>query len=106
MANSTWRSWSASIGQSIVATALLSLIPGGVVTWLVHIQSIWTLPTLAGLGAMLLASASVLAIRAANNLPAKRVLPSPENIESCVRLWLDNYRISVKSDRLAFVGDA
>jgi hypothetical protein len=47
---------------------------------------------------MMLVSGTVAAVRASRNMPPKRVMPNLENIESCVRLWLDNYKVSVKND--------
>jgi hypothetical protein len=98
MEKSTWRTWSESVGQSFLSTVLVALIPGVTVAWLEHIKSVWAAPALYGLGAMVLASVILLAIRATVTLPPKRLVPTTKNIEHCVRFWLDNYRVGVRND--------
>jgi len=93
-----WIEWGKSVGQGILTTIVLALIPGAVVTYLAHIQSVWTVPVLEGLAAALMSTAIVVAVRAWSHLPPSRVRPNPKNIESCVRSWLDNHRVSVKND--------
>lgn len=93
-----FRDWGKSLGQNLLFAVLVALIPGAAVTWLAHVQSLWAVPALEGLGAMLLASGSFVAIRASRTLPPRRLMPNSENIESCIRLWLDSHKFSVKND--------
>ena len=70
------------------------------VTYLSHIQSVWTTPVLLGLCAAALTVFVVLAIDAIRRLPPRRVIPNLKNIESCVRDWLNNFQCSVKKSPL------
>jgi hypothetical protein len=96
--SSGWIEWGKSIGQGILTTIILALIPGTVVTYLAHVQSVWTGPVLEGLVAAFLCACILIMIRAWGHLPPSRVRPNSKNIESCVRSWLDNHRVSVKND--------
>ena len=69
-------------------------------TYLSHIQSVWTTPVLLGLCAAALTVFVVLAIDAIRRLPPRRVIPNLKNIESCVRDWLNNFQCSVKKSPL------
>lgn len=97
MGNS-WREWGKSIGQNALFTVLWALIPGGLVTYLAHVGSVWTIPALKGLGAAVMAVGIIFGTKAMSRLPPRRLMPSTENIESCVRTWLDNYRVAVKNN--------
>ncbi len=97
MANG-WRDWARSISQNIVAALLWSLIPGAVLTYLAHIGSEWANPALIGLAAAFFATGICVVLMAASHLPRKRVEPDSSNIETCIRTWLDNYKIAVKTD--------
>lgn len=98
MDSSTWKSWAVSIGQSFLFTILLGLVPGAFVAYLAHIQSVWTNPLLMGLGAALMVSLIFGVVKAISHLPPKRTMPDTQNIERCVRSWLDNYKVAVKND--------
>jgi len=93
-----WIDWGKSIGQGILATIIVALIPGAIVTYLAHIQSVWTVPVLEGLGAALMCAGIVIMVRAWGHLPPIRTRPNATNIESCIHSWLDNERVSVKND--------
>jgi hypothetical protein len=97
MANG-WRDWGKGIGQGIATTVVLALVPGSVVAYLAHIQSVWTLPVLLGLGAALMIAFIIGIAKAITHLPPKRIMPNNENIEGCVRAWLDNYKVAVQND--------
>src|SRR6266849_7687369 len=92
------RRWIEGISQGIIATVIFALISGGAVTYLSLINSIWTVPILRGLGTIALFCISIFAIKGIRLLPAKRTIPNLKNIETCVRLWLDNFRVGVKND--------
>jgi len=97
MANG-WIEWGNSVGQGILVTIIVALVPGGIVAYLAHIQSIWTMPVLLGLGAALMSAGIVIMARAWAHLPPIRTRPNAKNIESCIHSWLDNERVSVKND--------
>ena len=92
------RRWAESIGQSLLFLVLIALVPSGVVTYLARIQSVWTYPVLTGLAAGAAFSVAILAILAIQRLPPKRVIPTFDNIENCVRTWLDHFHVGVKND--------
>jgi len=98
MDSNTWKTWAASIGQSFLFTILLALVPGAFVAYLSHIQSVWTIPVLMGLGAALMVSLIFGVVKAISHLPPKRIMPNAQNIERCVRSWLDNYKVAVRLD--------
>ncbi|MHB1959680.1 MAG: DUF2299 family protein [Acidobacteriaceae bacterium] len=80
----------------MLASVLIALIPGAIVTHLIRIQSAWSGPVLGGMGATALAMIILLSIDAIRRLPPRRVIPNLKNIESCVRDWLNNFQYSVK----------
>jgi hypothetical protein len=82
----------------MVEVLIVFLIPAGFLTYLEHVKSVWAAPALDGLGAGLMAVAIWAAIRGISQLPLKRIRPNSDNIESCVRDWLDSYKVSVKND--------
>ncbi len=91
-----FRRWAEGTLQSILGAVILALIPGVAVTYLAHVQSVWTKPLLLGLTAFALAAFIVLAIDAIRRLPPRRVIPNVKNIEICVRDWLNNFQYAVK----------
>jgi hypothetical protein len=91
-----WKRWAENTGASLLAAVIIALIPGAIVTYLAKIQSAWTTPLLLGMTAATLAAVIILALDAIRRLPPRRVIPTTENIESCVRDWLNNFLCSVK----------
>jgi hypothetical protein len=81
-----------------IVSAILVAGAGVVITVLARNASLWTTPVLYGLSASALLSISILAFRAMVRIPRARTLPTIENIESLVRLWLDNFRLGVRND--------
>lgn len=81
----------------MLATLLIALIPGAFEAHLVRIQSAWSGPVLMALCATALAMIILLAMDAIRRLPPRRVIPSVNNIETCVRMWLDNFRYAVQN---------
>ena len=92
------RRWTEGISQNLLVTLAFAAIPGGAVTYLSHMNSVWATPALRGLEAAFFVSITVLAVKGARRLPAKRIIPTVKNIESCVRLWLDHFRVGVRND--------
>lgn len=77
----------------VLTAGSLSLI-----SYLNHIASPWFGPLFYGVivaGIVLLCSLGFLIVK---RTPRPIVIPSPKNIESCVRTWLDNFRLMVKND--------
>ena len=109
MAEQKWHQrYAEGIVISIISTAVIALV-----AFLYHIASPWFgaifYGTVAG-SVVLVAGIVVMMLR---RLPRPRVIPSEKNIESCVRLWLDNNHFSVQSDpkddlhfRLTVTGDS
>jgi hypothetical protein len=93
-----FRRWTEGTLESVLAAILIALIPGGVVTYLARIKSAWTGPILHGLSAVALTVFIILAIDAIRRLPPKHLIPNFKNIETCVRTWLDRFRVTVKND--------
>lgn len=91
-----FRRWAEGTLQSILGALIISLIPGAVVAYLVRIQSGWSGPVFMGMCAMAVTMVIVLALDAIRRLPPRRVIPNINNIESCVRDWLNNFQCSVK----------
>lgn len=96
-----FRRWIEGTLQGVLATVLVALVPGAVVTYLAKIGSTWTEPILLGLGAAALVSIVAVSVNAIRRLPARRIIVDLENVESSVRLWLSNFRVSVKNDPVA-----
>jgi hypothetical protein len=92
-----FRRWIEAIGQSVLATVLLALVPGAIVAWLVKIQSAWATPLLWGLAAALMMALIVVIVRANLRLPPKRLIPNTKNIADCLRTWLDNFNYGIKN---------
>jgi hypothetical protein len=55
-------------------------------------------PLFYALVAAFMAAICSIAVIILRRAPRSRVVPSPKNIESCVRAWLDNHKIAVKND--------
>jgi hypothetical protein len=91
-----WKRWAENTGASILAVVIIALIPAGIMTHLLRIQSGWSGPLFGGLGTFMLAAITLLALDAIRRLPPRRVIPNVKNIESCVRDWLNNFQYSVK----------
>lgn len=96
-----FRRWTEGTLQSILASVIIALIPGAVVTHLVRIQSGWAGPVMMGLCAFTVTMFAILALDAIRRLPPRRVIPTLKNAESCVRDWLDNFRVSVQKSPLS-----
>jgi hypothetical protein len=94
MAEQKWHQrYAEGIVIGILTTAVLAVI-----AFLYHAASPWFgaifYGTVAG-AAVLVAGIAVMMLR---RLPRPRVIPSPKNIEGCVRAWLDNHHYAVKND--------
>jgi len=90
-------SWFKKYMEEIVIGLLVCVIWAGV-AWLFHENNTWARPIFYGLVVaclLLVAYSSSLILR---RIPPSRIRPSEKNIESCVRSWLDNHRISVQND--------
>ena len=79
-------------------TGLIVCVIWGGVAYLAHIASPWFWPIFYGLVAAALALLCCLGFLVVRRTPRPKVIPSTKNIESCVRLWLDNHKIAVKND--------
>jgi hypothetical protein len=91
-----FRRWVDGTLQSVLAAFLIALVPGAVMTYLMRIQSAWSVPVMMGMCAMAVAMIILLALDAIRRLPPRRVIPNLKNIESCARDWLNNFQYSVK----------
>lgn len=91
-----FRRWAEGTLQSVLASLLIGLIPGAVITYLFRMQSSWTSPIFMGMCATAVTMVILLAVDAIRRLPPRRVIPNLKNIESCVRDWLNNFQYSVK----------
>lgn len=90
--------WIKSIFQGVTANVVYALIPGGVVIYLSHLGSAWTVPLIQGGLTTLLVLAILLAAKAMRNLPPSRDRTTLHNIESKVRSWLDRSNLTVKNE--------
>ena len=91
------QTWIQRYREGIIIGLIASAAWGGV-TFLAHIESVWTKPILLGACAATLVLLMTASLKVLTRLPARRLVPSTRNIESCVRQWLDNYKIAVKND--------
>jgi len=91
-----FRRWAESIGQGLLVVVIVAFLPGWFVAYLARIQSTWTYPVLIGIAASALVSVGLLAILAIRRLPPKHLIPTVNNIENCVRTWLDHFHAGVK----------
>jgi hypothetical protein len=96
--SSTIKTWISAIVQGVLSTIAIALIPGAFLIYLARLQSVWTTPLLIGLGGTMMAAIIICAARLVRSLPNERVIPTTDNIEKCVRDWLDNFRYGVKND--------
>jgi hypothetical protein len=81
-----------------ITSAILVAGAGVLIGLLAKGASAWTSPVLYGLGGSALLSISLLVFSIMARLPRARRLPSTDNVESLVRLWLNNFRLAVKND--------
>ena len=93
MAQSNWRS---GLVINLVSN-LISLIVGGIVTYLSHDGSMWVKPVLFGGAAWLITFCSILAFRVMKNLPARIEPLTTGNVHRKIRDWLDKFNLTVKS---------
>ena len=91
------RKWIDGVGQSILATIFIALVLGVFVTWLVKIRSAWGTPLLLGLAAATMAALFAVLAKAGMRLPPKRLIPNSQNIEECIRTWLNNFNYGIKN---------
>jgi hypothetical protein len=68
------------------------------VAYLFRNGSPWAAPVLYGLCALAATSFGAYALKATWRMPSRRAIPDEKNIEMLVRTWLDNWRVTVKSD--------
>ncbi len=93
MANSNWRS---GLAINLVSN-LISLIVGGIVTYLSHGGSMWVKPALFGGAAWLITFCSILAFRAMKQMPTRVEPLTIDNVHRKIRDWLDKFNLTVKS---------
>lgn len=89
--------WYQRYGEGIV----IAILSAGVLALIAYLKSAgsrWFLPTFYGLIAACAVLLCCLGFLLVRRVPRPRVIPSPKNIERCVRTWLDNHKISVKND--------
>jgi hypothetical protein len=94
MDNQTFKErWGLPIAIGVIVCVIWAFI-----SCLAAIASPYLKPILYGLvgaAAVLLCGISIAILK---RIPRPRVIPTGKNIEACVRSWLDNQRIAVKSD--------
>lgn len=82
---------------NIVATILVAGA-GVVIAVIAKTATGWLAPVLYGLAGSALLSVIILALMGIARLPRARRTTNTENVESLVRLWLDNFRFGVRND--------
>jgi hypothetical protein len=85
--------WLKKYAEEILMGLLVCLIWAGL-AWLFHEGNSWSRPIFYGL----VASSLLLIAYFIQRKPKSRIRPSVKNIESCVRTWLDNHKVTVKND--------
>jgi hypothetical protein len=81
-----------------IATGLLVCIIWAAVAYLAHIAFPWFQPLFYGLAAASAVCVAIVAVMILRRVPHPLMVPSSKNIETCVRSWLDNYKVMVKND--------
>jgi hypothetical protein len=90
-------SWIKRYGEGIVIGLLGSAV-WAVVAYLFHEGSPWARPMFYGLVAASVPLTVYFGFVIARRIPKQKVVPTTENIESCVRAWLDNHKVTIKLD--------
>ena len=66
--------------------------------WLFHEGYPWARPLFYGLVAACMSLITYFGFVLTKRLPKPRIVPTLNNIEHCVRIWLDNHKVTVKND--------
>jgi len=94
MAEQTWyRRYAEGIVIAIIAVPAIAGV-----TYLYNVASPMAAPLFYGVltgAAVIVAGLGVCIL---SRMPTKRTIPTTQNIEQCVRTWLDSHRIAVKND--------
>ena len=77
---------------------LLGAVALAIATYLAQAASPFLMPFLLGIAAFCAVVVAGAAVVFLSRLPERRKIPGKKNIESCVRMWLDNHSIAVKND--------
>jgi hypothetical protein len=80
------------------AWQILPIIVFSAITFFWEQKSKWAVPISRGLFGALLAAIFVAIIRLGGRLPKKLAVPSPENVETLARDWLDSFKVGLKKD--------
>jgi len=89
--------WHQRYGEGIVIT-LLGAAVLAIVAWLFHANNAWARGIFYGLIAALLVVIACLAYLLLKRIPKPKITPTLKNIDNCIRMWLDNYKVMVKVD--------
>jgi hypothetical protein len=89
--------WQQRYSEAIVTGLIVCVVWGGV-TYLAKADSPWFSPMLNGLLAGAWACIACISVLVLRRVPRRPVIPTENNIESCVRAWLDSHKIAVKND--------
>jgi hypothetical protein len=98
MDKSTVSNWRSGLVINL-ASNLIGLIVGVIVTYLKHEGSGWVVPVLCGGAAWLITFCLILAWRNMRNLPPKMELTTSDNVERKIREWLDKFSLTVQAVR-------
>jgi hypothetical protein len=91
------KSWPKRYGEEIVVGLLICVI-WAAITYLCHEGSSWGVPIFYGTLTASVVLVAYFAYILCRRIPERKITPSPENIEECVHMWLDNHKIMVKND--------
>lgn len=87
--------WESVVGN--IVSFLIIIGAGAAIAYLKRKASDWFGPILYGLVASAVTAVGLFAFAAFTALPRKQVLVTPENLETNVRMWLDDFGDSVKT---------
>jgi hypothetical protein len=87
--------WTSGIVINLVSS-LIALAIGATVAYFEHKGSAWVRPILFGMVGWLMTFSAIALIRWTRLIPAKVEVVTHENVERFIRLWFDNYGLTVQ----------
>lgn len=90
-------SWIKRYSEGIVIGFLATAVWAGI-AYLIHEGYSWGPPLFYGLVAASVMVIAYFGFTLTKRIPKQKIVPSLDNIEECIRIWLDNHKVTVKND--------